>query len=374
MKPREHFSPVAALLLALALVALGFVVGRGFHTANVSVPAPTATPVRPEEAPRAPVAKALRLSPDRKTLAFTGVYDRSRRAARFLLDLPTGKNSVIESPRGWQDYTMGWSADGKTLLFDREKIPRLVAEATPGLHRESFQKGKPGEATPAFNKGLLPRGEKTISGFFAPDGSLVVKTRREPKSLFRVGQNATRIDAAPNFGQNRAIRENGRTVFYVVRQLANGDDALIRLDGKTARQLTPPLQNLEWTYVAESGGWMVACRRAENGEDWDWTLYQIGATTARIIKTARIPGDVIGVFWSPDRRTILGASGESLWQIAVPSLQVKTLGKRADWNADDAAWLDGRTVLVAANGAIWRVEVPTGNAREIWKFPENYWK
>ena len=371
---RESFSPVAATLLALALATLGFVVGRGFHVANVPAPTPTPTPVAVEDAPRPPIAKALRLSPDRKTLAFTGVYDRSRRAARFLLDLEKGKTSETLSPRGWQDYTMGWSADGKTLLFDREKIPRPVDDATPGLHRESFANGKAQNETPAFEPGILPRGEKTISGFFAPDGSLVVKTRREPKSLFRLNPAATRVDGAPNFGQNRATKENGRTVFYVVRELADGNDALFRLDGKTARQLTPPLENLEWTYVAESGGWMVACRRAESGDSWNWTLYKIGATSARIVKAASIPGDVIGVFWSPDRRTILGASGGSLWQIAVPSLQVKTLGKRTDWNADDAAWLDSRTVLVAARGAIWRVEVPSGNAREVWKFPEKYWK
>ncbi|HEX8552314.1 MAG TPA: hypothetical protein VF681_12260 [Abditibacteriaceae bacterium] len=374
---RGGASPVAASLLAVSLVVLGFAVGYGFRTAPAPVAAPTpVADTEIEEEARPPIAKALRLSPDGRTLAFTGVYDRSRRAARFLLDTKTGKHTVSDSPRGWQDYTMAWSADGKTLLFDREKIPRSVDDATPGLHRENVQDGKAFRSVPALDKSQLPRGEKTISGFFAPDGSLVVKTRREPKALYTLGTSrAKRIDTAPNFGQNRAVKENGRTVFYVVRELPTGDDALFRLDGDTARQLTPALPDLAWTYVSEDGKWLIACRALpdETG-DWDWTLFRIAAQNARKIRSQRIPSDVIGVFWSPDRKTVLGASGGSLWRIAIPSLKVDALGVRTDWNADDAAWVDGNTALVAARGSLWRVEVPSGNAREIWKFPAQYWR
>jgi hypothetical protein len=52
-----------------------------------------------------------------------------------------------------------------------------------------------------------------------------------------------------------------------------------------------------------------------------------------------VPGDVSGVFWSPDRKYVLGASGESLWLIDIPSLQSRRLGNRTDWDADDAGWL-----------------------------------
>lgn len=270
---------------------------------------------------------------------------------------------------------MGWSADGKTLLYDREKIPRAVAEATSGLHSETVNGVQSSAEKAAFQRAALPRGEKTISGFFAPSGALVVKTRRESKSLFRIANGvAAKLDVAANFGQNRVVRENGREVLYAVRELASGDSALFRIDAGRAQQLTPPLADVTWTYVSENGAWLIVCRDAPGASgDWDWTLYRVAAASATKLRTQRVPGDAIGVFWSPNHKTILGAGGSKLWRIEIPSLQVKTIGARADWNADDAAWLGASEIIVAASGSLWRVEVPSGTAREVWKFPEKYW-
>lgn len=372
--------PATALALGLCLLGLGFAVGRGFHTAQLGpTPAPAPTPDNSPEDPVAPpIAKALRLSPDNRTLAFTGVYDRSRRGARFLLDVQNGKWQATDSPRGWQDYIMGWDTAGRTLLFDREKIPRSVADTTAGLHTESVQGLAASGEKAAFEREVLPRGEKTISGFFAPDGALVVKTRREPKSLFRIGTGASaasRLDSAANFGQNRMVREKGRDVLYVVRELpGKGDSALFRIDAGHARQLTTPLADVTWTYVAENGAWLVVCRNTPTGNDWDWTLYGVQPTGTTEIRRQRVPGDASGVFWSPDRKTILGAGGARLWQIAIPSLRVQSLGSRTDWNADDAAWLSPHEIMVASRGSLWRVQVPSGSAHEFWKFPAPYWK
>ena len=372
-------TPGAALSLGIVLLVLGFVVGRGFHTAQPAPkPSPTPTSASPtdaEEAATAPIAKALRLSPNGRTLAFTGVYDRSRRAARFLFDVNSGQWRAVDSPRGWQDYIMGWNSDGRALLFDREKIPRAVAETAAGLHRADVRGIESEPEQPAYERGVLPRGEKSISGFFAPGNSLVVKTRREPKSLYSVQDGkALKLDAAANFGQNRVVRENNRDVLYAVRELADGSSALFRKSGTAEQRLTPPLADVTWSYVSENGAWLVVCREATDGSgDWNWTLYRIGTTSARQTASRRVPGDAIGVFWSPDRKTILGAGGHNLWQIEIPSLRSSSLGPRADWNADDAAWLNEREVIVASHGSLWRVQVPSGNAREIWKFPKQYW-
>lgn len=365
-------TPATALAFGIVLLGLGFTVGRGFHTAQQ--PAPTATPASGK--PPAPIAKALRLSPDGRTLAFTGVYNRSRRAARFLLDVESGQWRAVDSPDGWQDYIMGWNSDGSSLLFDREKIPRSVAETAPGLHRETVRGLEREAEQPAFARSALPRGEKSVSGFFAPGGEVIVKTRREPKSLFSITNGGARkLDAAPNFGQNRVVRENNREVLYVVRELEGGDSALFRVTDGAARQLTPPLADVTWSYVAESGGWLVVCRDvADNSGDWNWTLYRIETSRAVPTGTRRVPGDAIGVFWSPDRKTILGAGGRKLWRIEIPSLRSTQLGARNDWNADDAAWLNSREVVVAAQGSLWRVQLPSGTAREMWKFPAQYWQ
>jgi hypothetical protein len=376
-------SPFKVAALGLGLVILGFTVGYGFHTPqsiSPPLPTPTATGSSPEEASSPPIAKALRLSPDGKTLAFTGVYDSSRRASRFLLDLESEKWSAVDTPRGWQDYTMGWSADGSKILFDREKIPRPVEDATAGLHTTPVEKSdegpRAGETVPAFERSELPRGERSMAGFFAPDGRLIIKTRREPKSLYAVNGGMTRIARAEgNYLQNRAVREKSKTVFFVVRDLQEqpGAAALFRIEDGREQRISEPLADVEWTYVSEDARWMIVCRESGNGSDWDWTLYKVEPQQAQKVGSHSVPGDVIGVFWSPDRKRILGASGESLWTISIPELQVARIGTRRNWNADDAAWLsNSQEVVVASHGSLWRVGVPSGTSREIWKFPSKY--
>jgi len=379
--------PVFAALFAFVLLALGFAVGYGFHTeqsepqAVSRLPRPQATP-KPEPA-KAPKVKGLKASPDNRTLAFSAVFENGTRASRFLLDVKTQKWSATETPRGWQDYTMQWSEDGSKILFDREKIPHSVEDTTAGLYQERVQNAKSAApkssgATSLTPKGALPAGEKSYAGFWTPDNSLVVKTRREPKSLFQMGNRARLLDRARGtFLQNRAVRENGKTAFYVVRDA--GDKlkkyALFRLDSSNrTRQLTPLQSDVEWCYIAEDARWMVVCRKSDDEENWNWTLWRVTPSRALQVKTARVPLDVIAVFWSPDRKRILGASGKSLWTISIPSLQSRRLGTRQTWNADDATWLGKDAAIVAADGILWKVDVPSGNAQQLWKFPAEYWK
>jgi len=72
---------------------------------------------------------------------------------------------------------------------------------------------------------------------------------------------------------------------------------------------------------------------------------------------------------------VLGSSGDKLWLIDIPTLKTKQLGTRADWRADDAAWLNReQAVVVAAGGVLWKVRVPDGTATQLWRFPTEYWK
>ena len=399
-----HLTPLRAAVAATALLCLGFAVGYGFHTsqsanrisstrpapkptdtptstlANSALPNSTSTP-KPF-APIPPTTKGLRVSPDGKRVAFTGVYGDGVRAARFVLDLQSGAVDVRETPRGWQDFVVQWNRDSRKILFDREKIPRGVAEATAGLHEERFEYSNdkimaqtPRNLTP---KGVLPRGEKSFSGLWTPDGELVVKTRREPKSLFQIKNGrAVLLDRANgSYLQNRVVRENGRDVLYVVRELSNSpDSALFRVANGRARQIGETLRDVEWTYVADSARWMIVCRTSPNSRNWLWTLYRVSSTRATRSSTRSVPGDVISVFWSPDERAILGASGESLWTVSVPSLNTKRIGVKRDWEADDAGWIPQQNaVVVASRGTLWRVDVTSGQARALWKYPARFWK
>lgn len=381
----SRFSLAArALLLGSALLATGFFVGLGFQSRASqqarSAPETTATPT---PAP-APLVKGLRSSPDGRLLAFTGIYNNYGRGSVWIVDLKTKRARATASPAGWQDYVAAWRDDGRALLIEREKIPRPAAKAKAGIYSTpvdgaSLSTGEPENLTPT-----LPRGEKIVSGLYAPDGTLILKTRSDPKTLFRVegtgqAQRAVPIDrAAVTYGQNRAVKLGKRTIYYVVRDLEKQPDkvALFRVENARARQISPAWNEDEivWSYVSPSGQQLLLARN-EGEQDWQWTLYNIEAQSVKKLKTAVVPGDVITVYWSPDEKQVLGAAGDKLWLISLPDLKATPLGTRSNWNADDATWIGNQNaVAVAAGGELWRVELPTGKAEKIWRFPNEYWK
>lgn len=329
--------------LAMTLVVLGFAVGYGFHTVQAT-PQSAGKTVKPAVHPivslSAPIVKGLRLSPDGRLLAFTAVYNESTRANRFLLDLTTGKWATAQSPPGWQDYITQWNPDGKSVLFEREKIPQPFDKTTPGLYRQEIllspaanaPSGKgvktPAPATPAtaptvhaakgggnqavvlkgadgamptpgirreqlLTKGLAPPDETVSSGFWTPNGTLIIKTKSEPKALYEVrGGRAVLLDRAEDtYYQNRAVNENGRLAFYVVRDMGDPSEAvaLYRLQDGKLRRLSPPLNDVVWVYLAENVRRMVVGRYAANGQDWVWSLYQVTPTGVRLEKAAPSP-------------------------------------------------------------------------------------
>jgi hypothetical protein len=366
-------------LLAGGLLLFGFVSGYGVgFGVNRREAERAAVAKAPPPRALAPIVKAMRLSPNGRLLAFTAVYDGSRKSSRFVLDVKTGQFSGAESPGGWQDFVLGWDRRGNTLLLKRQRIPRPVAEADAGFYTQKLLAG----AWPRFDANLraveppLPSGQKGVSVTWDAQDRLVVKARREPEALFSGGR-ALDASSAP-YLQSRAVRENGRTVLYVVR--ADGPDssspiALFRVDGGKARRLSADLGDMEWAYVAENGRWMIVARYAANNTDWEWTLYRVSQSRAQKVKTAVISGDVIGVYWSPDFKRVLGTNGKSLWLIGVPSLASRRIGDAKNSNADDATWsADSKSVFVAVDGRIWNVDIASNKVRETWRFPDQYWK
>lgn len=366
-------------LVALILVGVGFVVGYGYQSSGAR-PEIAAVPSKTAPTPQAPLVKGLHASPDGKLIAFTGVYARSERAGVWVLNPATGVANGRESPIGWQDYVTQWRSDSRSLLLEREKIPRPVAPADAGLFTAPVDRAttSAGELAPIASASL-PRGEKIITGILAPNGELVLKTRREPKSLYIVRNGiAVAVDRANiTYGQNRPVREGKNLVFYVMRDVPGQSDsvALFRVAGGKARQISPSWNDVSWSYVASSGRQLIVARSDENEVDWNWTLYQIAPNGVKTLQSARIPADVISVYWSSDEKRVLGAAGEKLWIVDVPSLKTTQLGPRTDWKADDASWLGPQNaVAIASGGELWRVEVPSGKAARLWRFPAQFWK
>lgn len=376
-------------LFALLLLALGFVVGFGYQTMQSASKSGALDPGNTNGTrPTAPIVKGLHVSPDDRMLALTAVYDKSRRSSRFMLDLKTMGFSAAESPFGWQDYITQWSTDGRSVLFEREKIPQLTEETKAGLYIEKAPRNLPekagahatgqprAEAEPLSLE--LPAGERVVAGLWAPGGRLVVKTRRETKALFiQDAAGAVKsVDRSPaTYYQNRAVQENGKTVFYVVRDVDGqaSASALYRVQNGRPQKLTPDLHEVAWSYVSENGRWMVVCRVAANETDWRWSLYRVTPQRADLVKENTIPADVSAVYWSPDYKHIVGAWGKSLWVIDIPTLAVRQLGRRTDWMAQDVAWFHReKSLVVAAGGRLWKVDAATGAAREMWQFPGRY--
>lgn len=374
-------SPLAIAFLAIIILALGFVAGLGYQSLQH---AQQNTPNgRSKPSPLAPAAvRHMRVSPDDRLLAFTALYNSNQQAGRFVFDLQTYKWSEATTPPGWQDSIVQWNGNARSLLFHRERTPRPVDNVTAGPHRETIAIQDNAvmrmEAEPV-GEDLKPGDERSVAAFWTPDGRLVVKTRRESKALFWEQNGETKlVDRSPGtYYQNRVVKENGQNVFYVVRDesIAEGTVVVLRIANGRARQLGSDLSGVVWAYLSENSRWMVVCRYAENNKDWEWSLYRVSPDLLELVKTAVVPQDVIAVYWSPDHTQILGAAGKSLWLISMPNLKVKQLGTRNDWNADDAVWLNKQdAVLVAAGGHLWKVSTRNGARREIWKFPDQYWK
>lgn len=365
-------SALRTSILALFLIGIGFFVGYGYQARGAKSAVSKTVIMPPAQAPQ---IKGLHASPDGKLLAFTGVYARSERAGVWVLNPATGVANGSPSPAGWQDFVTQWRADGRALLVEREKIPRPVAVAKAGIYLAPVERKntRAGELSPLPFE--LPRGEKIITALLAPGGDLVLKTKREPKSLYTVHGGAVKIDQTGfNYGQNRPVREGKKLVFYVVRDVPNSADvALFRIENGRARQLSPGWNDVSWSYVAPSGKQLMVARLDENEVDWNWTLYQITPRAVKTLASARIPADVISVYWSADEKHVLGAAGERLWDITVPGLKCTPIGTKRDWNADDASWIDNKSIAVAQNGEVWRVAINSGHAARLWRFPDQFW-
>lgn len=371
------------LFLAVLLVVLGFALGIGYQTLQYAQQQTRNAPNGEENSePHAPIIRSLRVSPNGRLLAFTAIYHNLESAGRFLFDLETYQWNESKSPEGWQDSITQWSDDGQRLLFARERIPRPPSNGKAGLYEEKISppkkdqtRGEP-SALPSIAQ---PSGEKAYAGFWTPNDQLVMKTRRESKSLFLQQEQGDRLlDHSPGtYYQNRALVEEGKTVYYAVRDISvsAGTVGLFRVQDGISHQIGETLNDIIWAYLAENARWMLVCHYAENERDWRWSLYSVSPTEMKLVQQAQIPEDVIAVYWSPDFKQVLGAAGKSLWIVDIPTLEVRQIGERDDWYADDAVWLNSSNAfLVAAAGILWKVDPSSGRRTEVWKFPQKYWR
>jgi len=372
----KTLSPVKVTLFSGVLLVLGFIIGLGYQSfqnaAEHQKPAPQKANLQP------PVMHGLRVSPDDQLLAFTGIYQHFTQSSRFVFNLKASTWSAVETPAGWQDSMVQWSKNGRTLLYERSKLPRVVIGAKAGLYSEKvlLNNGKPQwkNQTP-LSQNLQEPGEQIYAGFWTPQDQLVVKTQHDDRSLFLAkNDRLTKIDHSPGtYYQNRFVGND----YYVVRDADRSGNkiALFRIHQKKSKQLGPNFSNIIWAYLSENAKWLLLCSNAVSGQNWKWDLWKVENEGLKKVTSAQIPSDVIAVYWSPDFKHIFGAVGNKLWLIDVPTLKLHQIGNRNDWHADDAAWLNHQNaVIVAATGKLWKVDIASGKATELWEFPKKYWE
>lgn len=369
-------SPLKVALFSGVLLVLGFIIGLGYQSYQNAALHQKPAPQKAEL--QAPIARGLRVSPDDRLLAFSGIYEKFTQSSRFVFDLKKSTWSAVETPTGFQDSMVQWSADGRTLLYERSKLPRIVTGAKTGLYSEkvlSHGEKPQWKAQTHLSQNLDESGEKIYAGFWTSQDQLVVKTQHDDRSLFLV-QNGemTKLDRSPGtYYQNRAVGNE----YFVVRDVdrAGTKVGLFRIRDKETTQIGSDFSNVIWAYLSENAKWLLLCSNASNGQDWQWDLWEVQDSNLKKVTSAQVPGDVIAVYWSPDFRHILGAVGDKLWLIDVPTLKVQQIGKRNDWHADDAVWLNQENaIVVAAAGKLWKVDIASGDRTELWTFPEKYWE
>jgi len=376
----KTLSPVKVTLFSLTLLALGFVIGLGYQSyQNAAIHQKPATTA---QTPSPPVTRSLRVSPDDQLVAFSAIYNGYNQSSRFVFDLNSYKWTAVETPTGWQDSMVQWGEDGRSLLYERSKIPQIITGAEAGIYSEKITSEKEvpeWQSQRQLSKDLRQSGERIYAGFWTAQNQLVVKTQHSDRSLFMVENDTlTPLDHSPGtYYQNRAVKTADGNDYYVVRDVDRGGNkaALFRIRNQQTTQIGEAFSDIIWAYLSENAKWLLLCSNAPNGEDWTWTLWQVQNDTLKKVKAAQVPGDVIAVYWSPDFKHILGAVGNSLWLIDVPTLKAHKIGKYDNWHADDAVWLNhSNTILVAAEGKLWKVDVGSGKRTEIWKFPDKYWQ
>ena len=368
-------SPLKVALFSGVLLVLGFIIGLGYQSYQNAAQHQKLAKVTSLQAP---TTRGLRISGDDQLLAFTGIYQHFTQSSRFVFDLNKSTWSAVETPAGWQDSMVQWGKDNRTLLYERSKLPHVVIGAKAGLYSEKvlLDSGTPQwkNQTP-LSQNLSEPGEQIYAGFWTPQDQLVVKTQHDDRSLF-LAQNGklTKLDHSPGtYYQNRAVGKD----YFAVRDIdrSGNNVALFRIHQKKSTQLGPVFSNVIWAYLSENAKWLLLCSNAADGQNWKWNLWQVQNDGLKKMTTAQIPGDVIAVYWSPDFKHILGAVGNKLWLIDVPTLKLHQIGNRDDWHADDAAWLNHQNaVIVAAAGKLWKVDIASGKAIELWEFPKKYWE
>ena len=317
-------------------------------------------------------------SPDGKYLGFDdrvpGRPPRDRDVSIVTVD-GGGEVKAVVNPS--QDVMMGWSPDGKLLLFASDRTGSMALWGVP------VGAGKT-QGTPVL---LRPEIAPTSLGLTAA-GALYVRATVSDRDIhvasldFNTGKvlspPARPIQTFMGSNSQPDWSPDGKYLAYASVHSAVGGDKVLSIrsveSGET-RDLHPSLAGFNWPRWAPDGRSFVSQGTDSQGRQG---IYRIDAQTGEVTPIAySTPGSPFRVpQWSPDGRRIFYASGSAIFERELASGDVRQLIQRKGLISTTASVSpDGRYIAVRAQlerpfYAVLLIPAAGGEPRELLRTDE----
>jgi len=309
-------------------------------------------------------------SPDGRSVAFSLVREGSPPHGDIFLMTADGRNEVVVAGHPAEDELLGWTPDGRSLLFfsDRSGTWDIWTVRITG----GKQQGEPE---------LLKKDFAWDSEFigFAPDGSFYYKTQTSLGRLYKgeVDLETGKVLVPPAPVTTRYTgppsqptwSPDGKNLLYISRRgdFRPGNNILTIRSAATGEErfLSPPLRGLNQPSWAPDGRSIIALGITET-ETED---FRIDTETSEITKLA-----VAGVApkLCPDGKTLVFvADGPSIRKRNLETGEESEVLKVGTMSYDLSP--DGREVVFQVDGAVKTVSLIGGEPRELFRGLAQYY-
>ncbi|MGA2586290.1 MAG: tetratricopeptide repeat protein [Candidatus Aminicenantales bacterium] len=305
-------------------------------------------------------------SPDGRFVAFSFVREGSPPHGDVFLMTADGRNEVVVAGHPAEDRLLGWTPDGKSLVFlsDRSGTWDIWTVHITG----GKQQGEPELLKKDFGY------DSEVLGF-APDGSLYYKTGTSlgrlyygevdletGKVLVPPAPVTTRYTGPPS---QPTWSPDGRNLLYISRRgdVSPGNNILTIRSAATGEErfLSPRLRFVNQISWAPDGRSVIALgiTGTETG------IFRIDTETSEITK---LPDGGFAPKLCPDGKTLVFVKGET----GGPSIRKRNLDTGEESEVVKAGIFydlspDGREVVFQVNGAVKTVSLNGGEPRELFR-------
>lgn len=307
-------------------------------------------------------------SPDGRSVAFSSVREGSPPQRDVFLMTSDGRNEVIVAGHPAEDRLLGWTPDGRSLLFlsDRSGTWDIWTVHITG----GKQQGEPELLKKDFGEGHS-NGVGILG--FAPDGSFYYKTYTPSGRLYNgaVDLETGKVLAPPAPVATRYTglpvhptwSPDGRNLLYLSPRggTGPGNNILTIRSAATGEErfLSPRLRFVNYISWAPDGRSVLAFLFAEGERG----IFRIDTETSAITKLAD-KGVVAKL--CPDGKTLVFlADGPSIRKRNLDTGEESEVVKRATMYYDLSP--DGREVVFQVDGAVKTVSLNGGEPRELFR-------